>query len=111
VSDLAARMMQAVESLTAERDALKAEAAKWERLYDAVHYVLIDEIKGDSFGSHEELHETAARVLTERNKLLQLIRAHVNASNNDDTAGDTFGALVSEAGGWAYDEKRGWHAT
>lgn len=29
-------------------------------------------------------------------RLRTLIRAHVTASNNDDTAGDTFGALMAE---------------
>jgi hypothetical protein len=29
-------------------------------------------------------------------RLRELIRAHVTASNNDDTAGDTFGALLAE---------------
>lgn len=29
-------------------------------------------------------------------RLRGLIAAHVNASNNDDSAGDTFGALVAE---------------
>jgi hypothetical protein len=34
MSDLAARMMQAVEALTAERDALKAELEQWRKLSD-----------------------------------------------------------------------------
>ena len=58
-----------------------------------------------------ELRGQLRDVCDERERLRELIRAHVNASNNDDTAGDTFGALVREAGGWEYDPQRGWHET
>jgi hypothetical protein len=64
------------EALAAERDAIQAEAAKWERLFDAVHYALCDQITDG-----EETHEAAARIaaeVREWRKLRDPVTLHAN---------------------------------
>jgi len=60
-----------------ERDALSTEARKWESAFDAVYDALQSAITEttDSFGAKEELQETAARVLRERDELAARLRA------------------------------------
>ena len=45
----------------------------------------------------DRLTQAYLALQVENVRLLALIRDHVEASNNDDTAGDTFGALMEAA--------------
>lgn len=58
-------------------NALAAKARKWESAFDAVHDALQSEVEAKSTGYEptEELHETAARVLKERDELAARLRS------------------------------------
>jgi len=72
-----AQLRAALDDLREERDESKAEARKWESAFDAVHDALQSEVeaKSTSYGRTEKLHETAARVLKERDELAAEIDA------------------------------------
>ena len=57
----------------AERDEARAEAKKWEGLYDEVADALLHEVHRDSFEDLETLGECAQRVLNERNQARELL--------------------------------------
>lgn len=55
--------------LERERDAWKAEAKKWETLYDELQDPLLLEVGRDSYGETEEYPDCIKRIITERDQL------------------------------------------
>ena len=94
---------------TEDYDEPKTAAAPGSALLDACEHaeewlrMFRDESEYDHGGLDEALETLQAAIsgaekdpATEVDRLRSLIAAHVNASNNDDTAGDTFAALMQE---------------
>lgn len=61
--------MSTIARLETELATARAEATKWEKLYDEVYFVLFSEQDRDSYKELETIPECAERLLQERNAL------------------------------------------
>ena len=80
------------------RDMLREAAKQFRQLGDAGHAAMCEMHADELTSANNECGSGAmcCAQAAEIERLRYLIKAHVEASNNDDSAGDTFGALVAE---------------